>query len=122
MLGGRISSLLHCLNVSFDRVERRLSTRHEILNEARRAPLRNIQNVIKNQDLAIDVRAGSDSNDRYFSLIGNCLPDFIRNAFEQQQVCSCFLQFPGALDHLFGLFGFPALHFKPADFVHRLWP
>ena len=83
MLGGRITSLLNCVYVSFDSVKRCLLTHHEIPNESGRAPLRNIQNVIQNQYLAIDVRAGSDSNDRYFSLIGNCLPDFIRNAFEQ---------------------------------------
>ncbi len=121
MLGCRIGFFPDGAHVGLYSFERRGLTRHEILNEAWRAPLRNVEDVVKNQDLTVDMRTGADSNDRDFTLLGDRLADFIGNAFEQQEVRACRFQFPGALDHLFRLFGIPALNLETTDFVHRLW-
>ncbi len=122
MFGSRIGFLLDCPNVSLDRLKRRLLTLHEILHKPWRAPLRDIQYVIQHQNLAIDLWTGSNSDDRYFSIVSNCFANFVGNTFQQQQICPCPLQLPGTLDHLLGFLGIPTLHFESADLVYRLWP
>ena len=63
----------------------------EIPDETRRAPLRDAQNVVEYENLAVDMRPGPDADDWHSETLGDRTPDFIRNAFEQHDIGTCIL-------------------------------
>ena len=66
--------------------------RLEILHESRRSSVGNVEDVIENEDLAIDVRPGPDTDHRYLERSPDRLAEFARHAFEQDDVRAGILQ------------------------------
>ena len=102
-------------------LERRIEAGHEIPDEPGRLSLGDIQNVVKDQYLAVDVRTGANPDNRHIQRIGYGLPDLVGHAFEQHDVRAGVLQLPGAVDHLLCLLRLAPLDPEAADLVHGLW-
>src|SRR5690349_22882236 len=56
VLRPRITFVLHCLDVTLERVEIRRGAVHEVLHEARLATRGDVEHVVQHEDLAIRVR------------------------------------------------------------------
>ncbi len=57
MLRLGIGFFLHRANIGLQRLKWRVATLLEILDESRRASLRNIENVVEHENLSIDIAA-----------------------------------------------------------------
>ena len=66
MFGRRITAILHRLDVRLECLEWRRVAGLKIPNEARRTPLGNVEDVVKDENLAIDVGSRANADDRDF--------------------------------------------------------
>lgn len=120
MFRRRVAAVLDGLNIGLDRGKRRIVPLLKVLHETWRAPRSDIEDVIKDENLPIDIRARSDSDDRNLQRLRRREPNFIRNALQQHNIRSCILQSPGRVHHDPCLIRFPPLHPKSANLVDRL--
>ena len=105
MLWRRVLAILYSGNVSLQSRKWRVVALLKVLYETRRAPLRDIEDVVQDQDLAVDMRPGTDSDNGNIEFCRRSLANFV-------------LQTPGRVNHLASLVGIPALYLETADFVH----
>jgi len=117
----RIRPVLDRKHIGLHCSERRIVIFLKVLHEFRCASSRNIEHVVKHENLAINVRSGADAYDGNIQFPGRRLPDFIWNTLEQHDIGTCILQALCGIDHLARLIRLPALHLEATDFVHRLW-
>ena len=120
MLLRRVGFFLYCFDVSLESRQWRVQALHEIPDEARGAPLRNTQHVVKHENLAVDMRTCADAYDRNIQSLRDRLADLVRHAFEQHQIGARTLQGDSVLYHLLGSCAVTPLHAKAADFVDGL--
>ena len=120
MLGFRIRSLLDSPNVSLYRGHRRIPPGLEILDEPRRAALRDVEDVVEDENLPIDMGASPDADYGDVERIRDHLTNFVRDALEQHEIGACVLKATRRITHIPCLIGLPALHLEPADLVNRL--
>ena len=120
MLGRRVTAVFDRLDVGLQSSEWRIVPLLKIPDESRRLALGNIEDVVQHQNLAIDVRACTNSDNRHFENICHSLPDFARNTLEQDNVSSGILQLLCGLNHFASVLGLTTLHLESTKFVNRL--
>ena len=118
MFGFGVGSVPDGTHVCLEGRKRRTATGLEILDESRRAPLGDVEDVIEHENLSVDVRSGADADDGNIERARYRAPDFVRHSFEEHDVGAGILEAPRCVLHFPGLFGLPALHLEAADFVH----
>ena len=64
MFLSRIGSILDRCDVCLDSSKLRVAAVHEVLDESRRAALRNAESVVEHEYLAVDLGARANSDDR----------------------------------------------------------
>lgn len=118
MFGFRVSPVLDRLHIGLNSSYRRIMTCLEILDESRCPTLRDIEDVVEHENLAIDVRTGTDANYRYVERVGDHLPDFIRDALKQYDIRTRILQALRRLQHVLCLVRLAPLHLEAANLVN----
>ena len=88
MLRRWILAIPYGCNVGLQCGKRRVVALLEVPDETWRAPLRNIKDVIQNQDLAVDMWPGANSNDGNIKLFRCCFTKFIGHALKQHDICT----------------------------------
>ena len=88
MLRRRILAIPHGCNEGLQCGKRRVVALLEIPDETWRAPLRNIKDVIRNKDLAVDMWAGANSDDGDIKFFRCCFTNFIGHALKQNDICT----------------------------------
>ena len=88
MLRRRIFAIPYGCNVGLQCGKRRVIALLEVPDETWCAPLRNIKNVIQNQDLAVDMWPGANSNDGNIKFFRCRLTNFIGHALKQHDICT----------------------------------
>ncbi len=72
--------------------QRRRAIRLKVLDESRRAALRDIENVIQHQYLAINIRPSADSDNRNVQRFCYNFAHFVRDALKQDDISTGVLQ------------------------------
>ncbi len=116
----RVRPVLDGAHVGDQRGKRRVAAGLEVFDEARSAALSDIEDVIEDQNLSVDMRAGTDADDGHLERLGDHLPHLVGDALEQHDIGTGVLQATRRLAHLAGLVRLPALYLEATDLVHRL--
>ena len=82
MFGSRVAAILDRLHIGLGRLQWRRVLCLKVPDKPRRPTLRNIEDVIQDQDLAVDIRAGANSDNRNLQRSGNLFSDFVRHTFK----------------------------------------
>ena len=118
MLRRRVLAVLNGCNVGLYCCERRIVALLKILNETRRTPLCDIEDVVQDQYLAVDIRASTNTDDGHIEFFSRSLANFVWHALKQDNIGARVLQSLGSHDHLPSFVGIPALHLETAYLVH----
>src|SRR5690606_32415975 len=110
-----VTAVLDGSDVSLDTGKRRIVTRHEIPDEARRLALGDAEYVVQHEDLSVDVGPGADAYDRHLERAGNGCAYLVRYALQQHDVRTRRFERLRVSNHLVRHLALAALDFETPD-------